>query len=104
LLAGTQLAQHQAQTRVAGLKAAENLRQAAIQHGPGKADLQLARLAFGHVARLSGSGAGLGQQGSGGRHKGQARRRELHTPAVSIEQLRTHRSFELLDVQAQRRL
>ena len=89
---------------MADLKAAEDLRQAAIQHGPGKTDVQLARLTLGHIARLSCCGAGLRQHGSGSGHKRLARRRELHAPAVAGEQLSPHRGFELLNVQAQRRL
>ena len=89
---------------MAGLKTAEDLRQAAIQHGAGKTNVQLARLALCHIACLPRCGAGLRQQGPGRRHKGLARRGELHTPAVAGEQLRPHRSFELLDVQAERRL
>ena len=104
LLGRAQLAQHQAQTRVAALKAAEDLRQAAVQHGPGKTDVQLAGLALGHIAGLSCCRAGLRQQGPGSGHKGLARRRELHPPAVAGEQLRPHRGFELLNVQAERRL
>ena len=68
---------------------------------PGKADVQLARLAFGHITRLTRRRTGLRQQGPGRRHKGLARRGELHTPAVAGEQLRPHRGFELLNVQAE---
>jgi hypothetical protein len=102
LFGRAQFAQHQAQTRVAGLKTAQDLRQAAIEHGAGKANLQLARLALGHITRLARRRARLRQQSPGCGHKGLARRRELHAPAVAGEQLRPHRGFELLDVQAQR--
>ena len=66
--------------------------------------MQLARLALSHIARLTRRRTGLRQQSPGSGHKGQACRRELHPPAVAGEQLRAHRSFELLDVQAERRL
>ena len=66
--------------------------------------MQLARLALGHIARLTRRRTGLRQQSPGGRHQGLARCGQLHTPAVAGEQLRPHRGFKLLDVQAERRL
>jgi len=66
--------------------------------------LKLTRLALCHIARLARRRAGLRQQGPGSGHKGLARCGQLHTPAVAGEQLRAHRGFELLDVQAERRL
>jgi hypothetical protein len=89
---------------VAGLKAAEDLRQAAIQHGPGKTNLELTGLALGHIAGFTRSRTGLRQQSPRRRHKRRTCRRELNTPAVAGEQLRSHRSLKLLDVQAQGRL
>jgi len=87
-----------------GLKTRQDGRQAAEQHGPGKADGQAAGHALANIFGQAGRLRGLRQQGSGGRHKGQPGSGQLHRLAVAREQARAHRGFQLLQVQRQRRL
>ena len=104
LLARTQLAQRQLQARVLGLKAPQHLRQAAVQHGAGKADRQAPHLAAGRVAR----GVQCLRRAVDGRLRGWHQRLpgrcQLHAAAVAQEQRRAHLGLELLDGHRQRRL
>ena len=96
--------QQHLQTGVALLKLPQHLRQPAVQHGADKAHVQMADQALVDVARMARGFLRLVQQRPCLGHEGQTGSGQAHLAAAADEQFGADRGFELLDVQAQRRL
>ena len=86
------------------LESCQDIGQAAVQHGAGKADAQAAGHALPHVARMARRLRRLVQQCLCGRNKSQPGGGERDLLAVAGKKPCADRRFKLLDVQRQRRL